>query len=228
MAKEAGFNVIFGDASQEVVLQAANASEAVLLVVTIPGIVVSQAIIHNTRLLNADIQVVARLADTDFKDIFAKLQVRDLVYPEFEAGLEMTRQALLHLGLPVQEVHQYTEPLRQEFLKQEDQDEQLLQQYKTLAQLRTAEQGFDLEWFSVQESSSLLGLSLAEAEIRTKTGASVVGVLRDGRMESNPGPDFRLQNKDMVAVIGSNQARASFNALLVEEASPETPEPVIA
>ncbi|NLZ18075.1 MAG: portal protein [Desulfobulbaceae bacterium] len=223
MAKEAGFNVIFGDAGQEVVLQAANASGAVLLVVTIPGVVVSQAIIRNTRLLNADIQVVARLADTDFKDIFAKLQVRDLVYPELEAGLEMTRQSLLHLGLPVQEVHQYTEPLRQEFLQQEDQDEQLLQQYKTLAQLRTAEQGFDLEWFRVQESSALLGQSLADAQIRTRTGASVVGVLRDGRMESNPGPDFCLQKKDLVAVIGSSTARASFNSLLTQSTGMEKP-----
>ena len=227
MAKEAGFNVVFGDAGQEIVLQAANAPKAVLLVVTIPGVVVSQAIIHNTRLQNPAIQVVARLADTDFKDIYAKLQVRDLVYPEFEAGLEMTRQALLHLGLPVQEVHQYTEPLRQEFLQLDDPDEQLLLQYKTLAQLRTAEQSFDLEWFRVQENSVLFGQTLAEAQIRTRTGASVVGVLRDGRMESNPGPNFRLQQKDLVAVIGSSTDRASFNSLLAQSITMEKPAPVV-
>lgn len=216
MAKEAGFNVVFGDAGQEVVLEAANASKAILLVVTIPGIVVSQAIINSTRHLNPEIPVVARLADTEFMDVFAKLQVRDLVYPEFEAGLEMTRQALLHLGLPVQEVHRYTEPLRLEFLQQKEHSEQLLQQYKTLAQLRTAEQSFDLQWFRVPDNSVLRDQALGEACIRTQTGASVVGVLRDGRMESNPGPDFRLHSKDMVAVIGSNEARAGFHKLLVE------------
>ena len=228
MAKEAGFSVIFGDASQEVVLQAANAPKAVLLVVTIPGIVESQAIIHNTRVLNPDIQVVARLADTEFKEVFNKLQVRNLVYPEFEAGLEMTRQALLQLGLPVQEVHQYTEPLRQEFLQQEeDADNQVLQQYKTLAQLRSAEQSFDLQWFSVQAGSVLLGQSLAEAQIRTRTGVSVVGVLRGGSIASNPGPEFRLQKKDMVAVIGSSQARASFNSLLAQNPDLHEPDPVV-
>ncbi len=228
MAKEAGFSVIFGDASQEVVLQAANAPKAVLLVVTIPGIVESQVIIHNTRVLNPDIQVVARLADTEFKEVFNKLQVRNLVYPEFEAGLEMTRQALLQLGLPVQEVHQYTEPLRQEFLQQEeDADNQVLQQYKTLAQLRSAEQSFDLQWFSVQAGSVLLGQSLAEAQIRTRTGVSVVGVLRGGSIASNPGPEFRLQKKDMVAVIGSSQARASFNSLLAQNPDLHEPDPVV-
>ena len=37
MAKEAGFKVVFGDASQTVVLEAANTARAVLLVVSIPG-----------------------------------------------------------------------------------------------------------------------------------------------------------------------------------------------
>ena len=81
---------------------------------------------------------------------------------------------------------------------------------------------------------SIIGSNLDEffmkriGGLKQQVGARVKQLSTDGRMESNPGPDFRLQNKDMVAVIGSNQARASFNALLVEEASPETPEPVIA
>ncbi len=99
-----------------------------------------------------------------------------------------------------------------------DQGEHLLQQYKTLAQLRTAEQNFDLEWFSVQEGCGLLGRSLAEARVRSQTGVSVVGVLRSGAVQVNPGPDFRLQGKDMVAVIGSSEARANFHAMLVQGA----------
>ncbi len=223
MAKEAGFNVVFGDAGQEVVLEAASASRAVLLVVTTPGVVVSQAIINGVRHLNPKMPVVARLADTEFMEIFTKLQVRDLVYPEFEAGLEMTRQALLHLGLPVQEVHRYTEPLRLEFLQRKEDGEDVLQQYRTLAQLRTAEQSFDLEWFKVPENSVLCNQGLAEARIRTQTGASVVGVLRGATMEANPGPDFCLQGKDMVAVIGSSEARAGFHALLARGEERKSP-----
>lgn len=63
---------------------------------------------------------------------------------------------------------------------------------------------------------------------RSRTGVSVVGVLRGGRLESNPGPDFQLQKKDMVAVIGSSQARAGFNSLLAHDATMHEPDPVIA
>lgn len=221
MAKQAGFNVIFGDTSQALVLEAANAAGAVLLVVTVPGIVVSQATIGAVRGMNPQIRVVARLSDTEFLKDFAQQKVNNLVYPEFEAGLEMTRQALLQLGLPVQEVHQYTEPLRQEFFRQGDRGDRLIQEYRTLAQLRTAEQSFDLEWQPLRQGSELAGQTLAEAQIRARTGVSVVGVLRGGRMASNPGPDFRLQVGDMVAVIGSSQARADFAGLIAQQAEME-------
>lgn len=214
LAHRAGFSVIFGDAGQEVVLEAAGIGRAVMLVATIPAIVAEREVIRIAREHNPDIRVLARLSDTEFLPVFEQLGVKNLVYPEFEAGLEMTRQALLGLGLPVQEVHQHTEPLRQQFFRREDKNEGLIRRYRTLAQLRTAEQSFDLEWFAVPEGSPHLGQSLAEARIRSLAGVSVVGALRDGETIPNPGPDFRLQAGDMVAVIGSAAERAAFGRLL--------------
>ena len=223
LAKDAGFNLIFGDTSQDVVLDAAGISRAVLLVVSIPNIVVEQAAIQRARAKQQEIQVIARLIDPEFLPIFEKLQVRNLVYPEFEAGLEMTREALLTLGLPVQEVHHYTEPIRQQFLSTNNGHQEVPQQYKILAQLRSAEAHFDMQWFVVQKNSYLCGKSLAEASIRAKTGALVVGVLRDEQMELNPEPGYQLQKKDLVAVIGSPKARASFQSLLIADTTERVP-----
>ena len=47
--------------------------------------------------------------------MFEELGVTDLVYPELEAGLEMARQVLLALHVPVTEVQRQTETLRQEY-----------------------------------------------------------------------------------------------------------------
>jgi monovalent cation:H+ antiporter-2, CPA2 family len=58
--------------------------------------------------------------------------------------------------------------------------------------------------------SNLFDRSIGEVEIRKKTGASVVGVLRDDQLEPNPGPQFRFQDKDLVAIIGSSEARDSL------------------
>lgn len=206
-AKEAGYAVVYGDASHEIVLEAASMGDAALLVVTIPGIVEAQTIIAHAQRLNNRIEVVARLSDPDFFAIFSELNVTDLVYPELEAGLEMTRQALLALHIPVTEIQRQTETLRQEyFVSGMSQSKP----YQTLSQFRSAEQQFDLQWLTIAAGSPLVARSIGESEIRKKTGVSVVGVLRDNQLEPNPGPQFRFQDQDLVAIIGSNEARAAF------------------
>ena len=209
-AKDRGYAVVYGDASHEIVLEAASMADAALLVVTIPGIVESQTIITHAQRLNRNIEVVARLSDPEFFEIFSDLNVTDLVYPELEAGLEMTRQVLLALRVPVTEIQRQTETLRQEyFTNRVDQS----RPYRTLSQFRSAEQQFDLEWVNVGPNSPLVDLSIGTAEIRKKTGVSVVGVLREDRLEPNPGPQFCFQEKDLVAIIGSCEARLAFQAL---------------
>ncbi len=229
-AKEAGYAVIYGDASQEIVLEAAATAKASLLVVTIPSIVVAQTIVSHVQHCNPQIEVVARLSDPEFFEIFSEMQVSGLVYPELEAGLEMARQVLLTLNVPVTEIQRQTETLRQEyFISTLSQSKP----YQTLSQFRAAEQQFDLEWVSIGPLCGLKDRTIGGAEIRKKTGVSVVGVLRDDSLEPNPGPQFRLQEGDLVAIIGSGEARQRFQqtfflsaplpAQLVEPMVPEIP-----
>ncbi len=206
-AQHAGFAVVYGDASHEVVMAASSITTAALLVVTIPGLVESTTIIAHAKAINGRLAVVARLADPEFFEMFSELEVTDLVYPELEAGLEITRQALLALGVPITEIHRQTELLRQEYFASSLSQSK---PYQTLAQFRSAEQQFDLQWVVVGEHCRLVGQSIGEAEIRKKTGVSVVGVLREDRLEPNPVPDFRFQDKDMVAIIGTGDSRTRF------------------
>jgi CPA2 family monovalent cation:H+ antiporter-2 len=142
--------------------------------------------------------------------IFKEMGVVDIVLPEFEASLEMTRQALLHLRVPVSEIQRHTELLREDlfapFFNAGG-------EYRTLTQLRTAEQQFDLQWVLLLEDSPLVARSIGEAEIRKTTGTSVVGVIRNGKLETNPDAHFRFQPNDLVAIIGTDQARLAFQEM---------------
>ncbi len=210
-AKEAGYAIVYGDGSQEVVQEALNMERAALLVVTMPGIVVARSIITHARRDNPSLRVVARISDPEFFKVFKELEVVDLVYPEFEAGLEMIRQVLLYLRIPVPEIQNYTERLRRQMLaKSGDMDNS----YATLGQMRVADQQFDLQWLELEGDNPLAGRTIAEAEIRRITGVSVVGVLRGGALETNPPPAFRFQHGDLVAIIGSPGARHKFYCYL--------------
>lgn len=181
--------------------------EASLLVITTPGIVVARAIIQHALKVNSRIQVVSRIADPAFFEVFKELGVSDLVYPEFEASLEITRQALLHLHIPATEIERQTEAMRHQLLAP---GLATSREYKTLGQMRAAEPHFDLQWVRLEEHNRLVGRSIGEAEIRKTTGASVVGIIRDDQLIPNPEVVFRFRTGDLVAIIGSTEARESF------------------
>ncbi|MBU0944055.1 MAG: cation:proton antiporter [Proteobacteria bacterium] len=224
-AKVAGYPVIYGDSSHEVVQNALAMDRASLLVVTIPGIVVVRAIINHARKVNSTIEVVARISDPEFFPVFKELDVSNLVYPEFEAGLEITRQVLLHLRIPASDILHHTEALRKKLLaprlaKSED--------YHTLGQLREAEQYFDLQWVKLHPSSRVIGLSIGEAQIRRSTGASVVGVIRQQQLVPNPDAGFRFEANDQVAIIGSADARDRFRAVVRQPEKENSPQKEVA
>ncbi|RTZ82572.1 MAG: portal protein, partial [SAR324 cluster bacterium] len=182
-AKHADIPVVFGDAGHEVVLKAAEAASARLLIITTPEIVITQTIVERARKVNSEIQVVARAPGVEFLEEFKKLNISEVVIPEFEAGLEMARKALVHLHIPAAKIQHYTESLRQDLfasLFSENEEDEILEQ------LQWAEHQFDLQWMLIKPGSVLVGKTIGESEIRTITASSVVGVIRDDVLEPNP------------------------------------------
>ncbi|MFO7556835.1 MAG: cation:proton antiporter [Desulfobacterales bacterium] len=209
-AKKTGMTVVYGDAGNEIVLEAAGIKDAALLILTIPGLVTARSIIVQSRRLNQSIQIVARTPGPDYFELFKDLGVSEVVLPEFEASLEMTRQSLLHLRVPPTEVQRHTDTVRQELyahLFNQGND------YRMLSQLRGAEQQFDLQWVRLAQESPITHRSIGESEIRKRTGASVVGVVRGEQLKPNPDADFVLLPDDLVAIIGSERNREAFSLM---------------
>lgn len=205
--KRAGMSVIYGDAGQEIVLEAAKVKNASLLVVTTPGVVILRSVISKAKRLNNSLEIIARTSCKSDFNMLRELGVSDVVLPEFEASFEMTRQSLLHMRVSANDIQKYTDEVRMElyelwFNKSRD--------YRLLSQLRGAEQQFDLEWFPLEENSKIINKSIGELEIRKNTGASIVGIVRDDQLIPNPGADFKFLPDDLVAIIGDDQNRKAF------------------
>lgn len=75
--------------------------------------------------------------------------------------------------------------------------------------MRSMEQrieGLALDWLEVTDASSLAGRTLADGELRSRTGASIVAVIRGDTTEPAPGPDFVLEPGDVAVAVGSSEA----------------------
>lgn len=64
-------------------------------------------------------------------------------------------------------------------------------------------EGVTLDWIEVSDGSALAGRTIGDGELRTRTGCSLVAVLRDGTTEPAPGPEFVLQGGDVAVAVGT-------------------------
>ncbi|WP_226039107.1 TrkA C-terminal domain-containing protein [Natrinema sp. DC36] len=71
-----------------------------------------------------------------------------------------------------------------------------------------------LEWYGVAEGAEVAGQSLAEANIRDRTGVSIVAIQRDDELISPPTPETVLTVGDTLVVTGDREGCAQFEELL--------------
>jgi CPA2 family monovalent cation:H+ antiporter-2 len=73
----------------------------------------------------------------------------------------------------------------------------------------------DLETLTLSAASPAVGKLIREIELRSKTGASIVGIERGGTSLVNPGPDEELQPGDQILLLGTRSqldaGRAALN-----------------
>jgi CPA2 family monovalent cation:H+ antiporter-2 len=67
----------------------------------------------------------------------------------------------------------------------------------------------DLETVVIPDTSAAVGKLIREIELRTRTGASIVGIERGGGNIINPGPDEEVHSGDQVLLLGT---RAQLDA----------------
>jgi monovalent cation:H+ antiporter-2, CPA2 family len=206
-AKGTGWPVVFGDASQEIVLEAAGIAHARLLLITVPAVITARAIVDRVHHRYPQLHIVARAEGVEQMHTLRMRGVFEVVQPEFEAGLEMTRQALFHLHIPVTEIQRFTDAMHRELYAPLY---QINTEYQVLSQLHHAPRLLDLTWISLAPESPLLGRTIRDLSIRSQTGATVVGVLREGMLQPNPDADYCFAPGDVVGVIGQPKQLEAF------------------
>ena len=75
-------------------------------------------------------------------------------------------------------------------------------------------EGLVFDWLDVPEDSPAAGRSIGQQRIRTRTGASVVAVIRQPRAVPAPEPDFVIETGDTLVVAGTAEGVEKARELL--------------
>jgi CPA2 family monovalent cation:H+ antiporter-2 len=163
--------------------------------------------IHIARQLNPDLYILARTRYVAELQHLCELGADEVVPDEFEASLQLGANLMHHFNLSEGHILHVLADLRQEH-------------YTSMVNADISTQGLSvltggrLEYQAMPDDSPCLDASLAELDLRQKTGVTVVAVIRDERTIYNPSGGFRLQKGDTLMLMGSNEEVAQVCELL--------------
>ena len=208
-----GTATLYGDPANSEVLTHAHLEQARALVVTVPDEATSELIVAASRDLAPDLPIIVRAATREGVKRLAQLGAWAVIHPELEGGLEIVRHTLLRLGFGQREVNRYTDTVRRDSYDLEintDEEQRLLRN------LLDAVGSTEVVWLRLSEGSALVGQTLAGANLRARTGASVVAITRHGVLTANPKSLTVFQAEDRIGLIGEPEQIEAAVSLLQE------------
>jgi CPA2 family monovalent cation:H+ antiporter-2 len=202
---------LYGDAANSEVLTHAGLTRARALVVAGPDEDASALVVTAARDIAPELPIIARATSEDGTRRLAELGAQDVIHPELEGGLEIVRHTLLQLGFPLQEIYRYTDAVRRDHYEPSVSTEE---EHRLLHELVEAARSIEIQWFRLPDGNPLVGQTLAGANLRVKTGASVIAILREGELMANPKSLTVFRTGDQIGVIGERDEMAAVGELL--------------
>ena len=86
-----------------------------------------------------------------------------------------------------------------------------------LANLQYSVEGLAIDWLSLPANSASIGTTLGSTAMRTRTGVSIVAVLRGEATFPSPEPDLVFEAHDVAVVVGTPEGILQADAILQQE-----------
>ena len=211
-----GIPNLYGDASNSEVLTHAGLEHARALVVAGPDESTSELVVAAARDLAPELPIIARATTEEGIKHLAELGAQDVIHPELEGGLEIVRHTLLKLEYPLQEIIQYMDAVRHDHYDMHVNTEE---EHRSLHDLIHATQSIGVTWLTLLPPNPLIGQTLAEANLRARTGASIVAIMRENEVMANPKSHTAFNANDRIGFIGDNEQIEAVKNLLAETLS---------
>jgi TrkA domain protein len=85
---------------------------------------------------------------------------------------------------------------------------------ETVGAVQQQVEGLAIDWVRIEPGSTSVRSTIAQRDVRTRTGASIVAVIRDGATVPAPGPEFTLDEDDVVVAVGTPEGLEQLRHLL--------------
>jgi len=213
-AAAGGETVVFGDAARKEALIAAGLMRASVAIVTINDTPLTEKILHHIQSLRPDIPVVVRTVDERDIDRLSHAGATEVVPETLEASLMLASHALVLLGVPVNRVLKRIRQTRS-------------QRYSLLRGFYRGASDHDLDEIDdhhqprlhsilLEPGSGAIGRTLDQLNLE-QLGCEVSAIRRRGIRAVEPAPETRLEEGDVVVVLGTAESVTAAEERLLQK-----------
>ncbi|HWP84523.1 MAG TPA: cation:proton antiporter [Terriglobia bacterium] len=195
-----GQPMLFGDVASAEILEHAGARHARILVLAISDPVVSRHATALAHRMNPALHIIVRTRYVREMEPLYAAGAGEVIPEEFETSIEIFSRVLRSYLVPRDVVERSIREIRESGYEM---FRALHVQRHPAEDVRKYLRGLDLEIYRVQPGSPVDGRSLAEANLRSETGATVLAVQTDTAVHPNPSPATRLSAGDVVLLLGT-------------------------
>jgi CPA2 family monovalent cation:H+ antiporter-2 len=210
--READVPYIYGNAASSQVLEKAQVAHAAGMAITLPDPMSTRLCLKRALEFVPELDVIVRANKDKDIELLYQLGAKEVVQPEFEASLELSSHLLFGMGLPEAMIQHQVREIRNshylDFRPEQSAD-------AVSRDLRVAAQDMNSKWYSLPENSPVIGMTLAETDLRRLTGVALMAIQRDGGEELDyPGAQTILERGDRLLVVGQPEEISAFRELI--------------
>ena len=206
-----GVKIFYGDATNPNVLHHVKIDQARVLVVAISDPFAARRAVQIARGLNPDLHIIVRTRYLREMDDLHQLGADEVVPEEFETSIEIFALVLRTYQMPQSVIVEKAEQIRKEgyaLLRRGELPD--LANYLRRGTLTDVE----VDTCRIEADSPALGKTIGQVSIRPRTGASVIALTRRGETDSNPAEKVRLEEGDVLSLLGTrDQIRRAMGLL---------------
>ncbi len=206
-----GDSVMLGDISRREIQLAVGVPEAAVLVLALSDPGATRRAVRVARELQPSIHLVVRAADTlDMRELL-RLGANEVVTEDLETSVELTRRVLESLRLPRQAIRSAIGLLKEHHYEALLSVRPRIRLNETMLGVLTAGTA---ETFVMQPGHPRIGLTIRDLDLRRRTGATILGVIRRDQVLAHPAADLVFEAGDALVLAGDHAAvEAGLSAL---------------
>jgi CPA2 family monovalent cation:H+ antiporter-2 len=210
-ARREGHRVIYGDATRREVLEAAGVPEARVVVFAISEVQALVGCVHLAREMAPRAELIVRTHKARQVDALRHAGANDVVVEELEAGISMFTRVLEGYHVPRNVIRAQVRALRAEgygMLRAPQPGRAVSEAVLDALAAGTT------DLYRVDAKGAIVGRSLRSLDLRGRSGATVIAVVRGEDSIPNPSPDLALEAGDTLVLVASHAELDTAFALL--------------